>query len=914
MKEKIEDSPLKLGDKWFLVSYKWWEIWLQHTNYRMEEGVSFGPPPTEIDNTDLLDLSDHTRVRFGAQNEIDYTLLPKSVWEDLLSWYGGGPVIQREVVLIGIFNPTLTVDVFPIPITFEKANSGSEPQHKLYFSRQSTIKQILHRVCQRYYIPPHNSRLWLKFDDGNEIQHIVMDSEADLEKTLEEQQLTDASTMIVETKDHRGEWRSLPKRSASDSDDEDAETELREMQPFQNSTRSSYSSSSSFSSSSSSTSSWTTNRSWGGWGYQNTQGRPLAPGAVGFNNLGNTCFMNSALQCLSNTPELTEYFLTDRYVPEINRTNLLGMKGLVAESYANLLKDVWSGKYSVISPVDFKTTIGKFRPQFSGFNQQDSQELVSFLLDGLHEDLNRCLEKPPTESIESDGRPDLEVAEEAWRIYLLRHKSIIVDLFTGQLRNRMQCPNPACDRLSITFDPMMYLSVPLPQKNTRSIRVHLFGPDTTKPPTLYSISVQKNGTFAPVRQQLAELSGTPLEMLLLCDANSHRIWSTRDDHRSVYSVQDTDLTYAFTVPPMAGTAAEQAADPDSAAGEKGKAPLDPYYHLSLPAKPPKHVRFQLIHRKMVRYSDGYVARQFDLTPMLFSVPIAECTNAHVHRLVRAYLNARLLKEDAQISPEPRSSQVAHPDPGLDPHASPAQSEAPVEEELYLIHIGSYMGTVQELPFDEQPFSIRDWTRDCLTLDWTDRGMKSWDTAKLNAAIEHETVQQQRLAHSSRSDGIRLRDCIELYAAQEQLNEQNTWYCNKCQEHVQGYKQLTLWKVPRYLCVHLKRFQYTAHWRDRLDDLVDFPLEGLDLREFVQGPQRHDLPLYDLYGVSNHMGGLTGGHYTAYVRNPTNGQWYSCNDSSVHPVSDPSRIVSSDAYLLFYKSRGASDSLTLPSAT
>lgn len=98
--------------------------------------------------------------------------------------------------------------------------------------------------------------------------------------------------------------------------------------------------------------------------------------------------MNSALQCLSNTPLLTEYFISGKYKSELNKTNPLGMKGRIAEEYGSLLKvtlnicnfklvikitflkkQIWSGSYSSIAPKSFKLTLGKFAPQFSGFNQ-----------------------------------------------------------------------------------------------------------------------------------------------------------------------------------------------------------------------------------------------------------------------------------------------------------------------------------------------------------------------------------------------------------------------------------------------------------------------------------------------------------------------------------------------------------------
>ena len=91
---------------------------------------------------------------------------------------------------------------------------------------------------------------------------------------------------------------------------------------------------------------------------------------------------------------------------DINEENPLGMRGEIARRFGELIKSIWSGKYAYFVPRDFKLAVGRFAPQFSGYQQQDSQELLTFLLDGLHEDLNRIKKKPYIELRDSADRPD----------------------------------------------------------------------------------------------------------------------------------------------------------------------------------------------------------------------------------------------------------------------------------------------------------------------------------------------------------------------------------------------------------------------------------------------------------------------------------------------------------------------------
>jgi ubiquitin C-terminal hydrolase len=125
--------------------------------------------------------------------------------------------------------------------------------------------------------------------------------------------------------------------------------------------------------------------------------------------------------------------------------------------------------------------------------------------------------------------------------------------------------------------------------------------------------------------------------------------------------------------------------------------------------------------------------------------------------------------------------------------------------------------------------------------------------------------------------------------------------------------IALWTIPDILIIHLKRFTFdtcmaSGHMlRSKVDDKVEFPIEGLDLTKYILGPVDPDAPpVYRLFGVSEHTGPTANsGHYTATVRNSIDGQWYRCNDSHVGRTSGEASITGG-AYVLFYqRSKGIS---------
>ncbi|XP_061596325.1 ubiquitin carboxyl-terminal hydrolase 2-like isoform X2 [Cololabis saira] len=189
-------------------------------------------------------------------------------------------------------------------------------------------------------------------------------------------------------------------------------------------------------------------------------------GLVGLRNLGNTCFMNSILQCLSNTLELRDYCLRNIHRSDLNnnsRTNVALM-----EEFAKLTQSLWTSvNIEAISPSDFRSQIQRFAPKFVGCNQQDAQEFLRFLLDGLHNEVNRVTMRRSVSAEDFDHLSDDEKGKRMWNMYLEREDSKVVDLFVGQLKSSLTCT--VCGFRSTVFDPFWDLSIPVAQKSSSEV-------------------------------------------------------------------------------------------------------------------------------------------------------------------------------------------------------------------------------------------------------------------------------------------------------------------------------------------------------------------------------------------------------------------------------------------------------------
>ncbi|XP_035552482.1 ubiquitin carboxyl-terminal hydrolase 15 isoform X4 [Canis lupus baileyi] len=790
-------TSLRKGDTWYLVDSRWFKQWKKYVGFDSWDKYQMGDQnvyPGPIDNSGLLKDGDAQSLKEHLIDELDYILLPTEGWNKLVSWYTlmeGQEPIARKVVEQGMFVKHCKVEVYLTELKLcENGNMNNVVTRR--FSKADTIDTIEKEIRKIFNIPDEKeTRLWNKYMSNTFEPLNKPDS------TIQDAGLYQGQVLVIEQKNEDGTWP----RGPSAPNVKNSNYCLPSYTAYKN------------------------------YDYSEPGRNNEQPGLCGLSNLGNTCFMNSAIQCLSNTPPLTEYFLNDKYQEELNFDNPLGMRGEIAKSYAELIKQMWSGKFSYVTPRAFKTQVGRFAPQFSGYQQQDCQELLAFLLDGLHEDLNRIRKKPYIQLKDADGRPDKIVAEEAWENHLKRNDSIIVDIFHGLFKSTLVCPE--CAKISVTFDPFCYLTLPLPMKKERTLEVYLVRMDPLTKPMQYKVVVPKIGNILDLCTALSALSGVPADKMIVTDIYNHRFHRIFAMDENLSSIMERDDIYVFEIN------INRTEDTE---------------HVIIPVC----LREKFRHSSYTHHTGSSLFGQ----PFLMAVP-RNNTEDKLYNLLLLRM-CRYVKISTEAE-ETEGSLHCCKDQNIN---------------------GNGPNGIHEEGSPKRSFLALDWDPDLKKRYFDENAAEDFE--------KHESVEYK----PPKKPFVKLKDCIELFTTKEKLGAEDPWYCPNCKEHQQATKKLDLWSLPPVLVVHLKRFSYSRYMRDKLDTLVDFPINDLDMSEFLINPNAGPCR-YNLIAVSNHYGGMGGGHYTAFAKNKDDGKWYYFDDSSVSTASED-QIVSKAAYVLFYQ--------------
>ena len=620
-------------------------------------------------------------------------------------------------------------------------------------------------------------------------------------------------------------------------------------------------------------------------------------GMAGLMNLGNTCYMNSTLQCLSNTFDLTKYFLLQYFRNDINTGNKLGSNGSVALRYYNLLCDLWIGNEKRINPEPFINTFKGLKKQFAGRRQQDAQEFLSVLLDQLHEDLNRITDKPYIELLEKQQDEDeLTASKRWWDLHKKREDSIIIDLFNGQFKSETICQ--VCGKSSITYDPFLSLCVPLPKAKVHFIFKIFMEFECKYLEYQYTdkntVSDLKKAAIDFISPFIKDKQYFDLELVLLDENKSiQKIISTDDTDKKNY-MGKTELSKLLVN------------KSELVLFEKNKN-LDDNNYTKFYIYP---VENQVPDKISVYYNHATPLKYLSY-PLFLQVKNDTTIQKFYNDVLRRIRNFNIINMD-KYEYYFQNEQTKILDLSLI-HGKDSKKEGFLswfsiedtckycgdsnETKYYcsITKLGSIKNTIKENFQKVKKPIILAAVSECY--DKSGEGKIYLECPIFNSYNYSDTE------FNGFTDNIILKDCLDLFISNENIQEDDSWYCKKCKQLQKSKQKLEIYKPPNYLIILLKRYNFEQNSKNTFsggknNTYVAYPTDNLDIKEYIVGPEK-DKALYDLYGVIQHFGTLNQGHYTAICKN--DGNWVLYNDSVIDIIKNP---VTKNAYVLFYKMKNA----------
>ncbi|KAM4698607.1 ubiquitin carboxyl-terminal hydrolase 31 [Rhinophrynus dorsalis] len=643
---------------------------------------------------------------------------------------------------------------------------------------------------------------------------------------------------------------------------------------------------------------------------------PQVPGLSGLKNHGNTCFMNAVLQCLSNTDLFAEFLGLEQYKESEasdspgNNQNASPLpspgaqdRGEVTEQLAKLLRSLWTLEYTPQHSREFKAIVSRNALQYRGTSQHDAQEFLLWLLDRVHEDLNLVVKyKPRPPLLEEDLTGEGPTFPTSG--------TFVQELFQAQYRSSLTCPH--CQKQSNTFDPFLCISLPIPLPHTRPLYVTVVYQGKCSHCMRIGVAVPLSGNVARLREAISLETKIPTDQIVITEMyfdGFHRSFSDTDD---LDTIHESDCIFAFETP--------EVFPPDGILSQRGICVNNNQNYV-------RHGSDQ--HRSSL-YSSGSARLPINRSSANDRIVLLVCNRAYSGQHGKRFGQPFVLHLERNITWDILQKEI------LEKMQYSLRPSICVQVCPFSLRVVTAVGITYLLPQEEKPLchpTVERALKSCgfggaahvkMVVEW-DRETKEYlfGNTEEEYVPDSESVRLQRELHHQ-PQCCSLSQCFQLYTKEEQLAPGNAWRCPHCKQLQQGSIKLSLWTLPDVLILHLKRFRQDGDRRVKLQNMVRFPLTGLDMtphvvkrsqsswslpshwspwrRPYGMGRDPEDF-IYDLYAVCNHHGTMQGGHYTAYCKNSVDGMWYCFDDSEVQPLAEED-VCKQTAYILFYQRRAA----------
>ena len=643
-------------------------------------------------------------------------------------------------------------------------------------------------------------------------------------------------------------------------------------------------------------------------------------GVCGGYNLGNTCFMNSSIACLSNCTELTTYFLSGKYKQSINKKNKAGLGGKLANEWHNLLEEYWNSGKNAGNPSNVKSAVAKKVSKFGGYGQQDSNEFMTEFLSILSEDLNKADKKEYEELKEKgDNESELECAERFWNLHRKRNDSIVTDLFTGLLKSDVLCSN--CKFHNITFEPFNPLILAIPpeeyvvkkrseQSKYRNIELFYIPKYSIRENCRIKFSIKRETPFKDMAEEINKIEGfkynlKKLVYIKVMDSklqeivDQNEVKNDKNEHIFVFDDESKEGENTKIIPLYMYANGEISSFPrllflreNMNFGELKK--LIYYFarkHLSSPLKNNSNEIYQ-VDEKLEKYKQKGLKNYTD---------DAEKEKGNINNEEENKLWELLDKEYNDIFNPNNDDNKEKLAKFFDdfPYKITIKKNFEDRDNIVLFDGKNNLDNLKDFQIlkDEDPItSLLNDKNICLNLILITSSDYSNEKINLNTC----QMFKGQIIKEEIDNKYTLDDLLDYFCCVESLDKGNKWQCGKCKNKVIITKKFSLYYLPRLLIICIKRFK-KGGWAgfSKNGRYIDFPIENLDMGKYIceTGPDK-EYSKYNLFAVSEHYGDTGGGHYTAICKN-YDGNWYKYDDSCVSRVS-PSDVLTSAAYVLFYR--------------
>ena len=515
---------------------------------------------------------------------------------------------------------------------------------------------------------------------------------------------------------------------------------------------------------------------------------------------------------------------------------------------------------------------------------------MSFLLDGLHEDLNKISKKPYCDIKEKGIEESDEVAAiRFWDFHKLRNDSIIVDLFNGQYRSTITCPD--CHRVSITYDPYLSVSLNIPKSVKKEI--YVIPRINIRRTIRLSIYVSQEALFYDIGAYINKHLDVKIGKFRCMVVSNNVVEKLNGVNERISGIKTGSFVFCCEVDPKM----LKCEDYFTITSHIYDLNEDDYYCYPRMMTISGSQTVKDLKINVYGFMRRYINLPEDISKVVgtdYENLVNEYTNTN-NKIINAEKYDEAIKKEYQI--------IFSEDSSLDKEVrAKFLCSLPFnayitdgKEKIYIFTFkeDELKGIVNE---DEKLSSIieliKNGNKFCIGISPKDKTLFNESLKQLQTCI----------IIKEKSKDLTLSDCLDHFKMTEKLDKSNEWYCSQCKGHKQAFKKMDLFYTPKLLILTLKRFEYTTMgskyyrtYSEKISTSVDFPHE-IDLRPWIVGPHSPN-PDYELYAVSQHYGSTGGGHYTALAKNM--GKWYNFNDSSVSK-SDDRNLSDSASYLLFYR--------------